>query len=289
MTLQQELIQRGVISPTHNRYGWKELQKLRKKGFHTYPNRPLSYSSLKEFNRSPLHYIEYVTKSRKSSDAMIAGKLFEDLLFGKNVCDQFVIFGKPNPEKDFRDKENRKARDEARLRASKSGKELIETQEVSRINELAKRAYDHPFIKYARKYVWKHPEQRVKIEPTSRLKITGIPDLSLRRGKIGVDIKFVGSIADFRERIFGRSYAYWIQAAMYSLIYGYEEFYFFAVQSERPYYAQAFYLDTDTLEILKERLIQDILMSFRWHLEYGFIQHASKLEAPNFFYQNWDR
>ncbi|MEO1415043.1 MAG: PD-(D/E)XK nuclease-like domain-containing protein [Bacteroidota bacterium] len=284
MTLQQELIQKGIVAPQNQRLGWKELQNLRKKGFRTYPLRPLSYSSLKEFARSPLHYIEYLTRNKKVSDPMVEGWAFEDMLFGRNICDRFVIYGKPNPDKDYRDKANRDKRNAARAEAERSMKTLIESETLIHIENLAKLAYHHPFMKYARRYVLKHPKQKVKVEPTSGLKITGIPDLSIRRGKIGIDIKFVGSIADFRERIFGKTYAYWMQAAMYSLIYGFEEFYFFAVQSQSPFYAQAFYLDTETLELLKERLVQDVLMSFRWHMEHGFFAQATKLEAPRFFY-----
>ncbi|MEO0900010.1 MAG: PD-(D/E)XK nuclease-like domain-containing protein, partial [Bacteroidota bacterium] len=228
MTIQQILNQESINSPSSKRIGFKELKKLRQLGFHTYPHRPLSYSSLKEFGKSPLHYIEYLTKPSVSSQAMIAGKLFEALLFEKDIETDFLVFEKPLPDKDFRNKENKQARSLAFLEAATNGKEVIESFEYQRILGIADQAQSHPFWKRVKKYAFKHPDKKTIIEPSTRLKLTGIPDLAFNRGKIGVDIKFVGSVAGFRKRIFGRTYAYWMQAAMYSLIFGFREFYFFA-------------------------------------------------------------
>lgn len=273
----------GIIRPLRRKQGILELQKLSRAGFRTYPKRPLSYSSLKEFAKSPLHYIEYLTKARTSSAPMIEGKVFEALLFGRDPEADFVIFEKPEPEKDFRYKVNQVARTEARQLAEESGRELIEAGDFLRIRNIAALALQHPFMKQVRRYAFKHPAQRRIKEPLSGLKITGIPDLAYCRGKVGVDIKFVGSIADFRQRIFGRAYAYWMQAAMYSLIYGYQEFYFFAVQSQPHHYAQAFYLNAENLRYLREKLIQEVLMAFRFHLQHGFMRYSEHIELPDYF------
>lgn len=61
-------------------------------------DRPLSYSSIKEFRKSPKHYVEYITADRRApSEAQLTGSAFEMLLleperFAKDV----FIYQKPN-------------------------------------------------------------------------------------------------------------------------------------------------------------------------------------------------
>lgn len=43
--------------------------------------RPLSYSSLKAFLKSPIHYIEYINKKREQTDAMLLGSLVDCMIF----------------------------------------------------------------------------------------------------------------------------------------------------------------------------------------------------------------
>ena len=273
----------GVVNLRRRQIGRKELRTLSAQGIHAYPIRPLSYSSLKEFTKSPLHYIEYVSKPKTASKPMIAGRVFEALLFGRDLQNNFVVFEKADPTRDFRIKANQVARNAAREQAQMEGKEVIENTELAQITELVTLALQHPFMKRIKRYAFKHPVQKIIREKGSGLSLTGIPDLSFKRNKIGVDIKFVGSIAEFRKRIFSRQYAYWLQAAMYSLIYGYQEFYFFAVQSEPHHYAQAFHLNTETLAYLKDKLVNEILLSFRWHLEHGFFASSENLTLPEYF------
>lgn len=46
----------------------------------TLQERPLSFSSLKEFIRSPRHYVNYLTKERKQSEAMLFGAVCHKLI-----------------------------------------------------------------------------------------------------------------------------------------------------------------------------------------------------------------
>lgn len=283
LTIQQTVAAQGVVNLRRSRTGYKELKKLSRAGIHAYPLRPLSFSSLKEFAKSPLHYLEYISNPKTATAPMVEGKVFEAVLFGRDLKEDFVIFQKPASEKDFRFKVNQEARKEARRQAIISGKDAIEKQDLDRINDIVQIALAHPLMKKIRKYAYKHPEQKNIREKVSGLRLTGIPDLAFNRNRIGVDIKFVGSIAEFRKRIFGRQYAYWIQAAMYSLIYGYREFYFFAVQSSPHHYAQAFHLDEESLAYLKNKLTNDILLSFCWHLENGFQAVSEPMILPEYF------
>jgi len=271
----------GLLTPSPTRnLGRKELKALRKKGFRTYPQRPLSYSSLKEFAKGPLHYLEYLTKPPTTSAAMAEGKAFEACLLGRDLDAEFVIFKKPEPEKDFRYKVNQQAKKEAKALALSSSRELILADDLHRIELAAHIARQHPFIKSLRRYKLRQPKPKVIQEPTTKLRLIGIPDLDVKRGKIGIDIKFVHSVAEFERHIFGKTYAYWIQAAVYALVYGYEEFYFFATQNQPYVYAQAFHIDAPTLKHLKAYLVEHILLKFHYHLATGFQNDRKAVRLP---------
>ena len=59
-------------------------------------NRPLSYSSLKEFAESPKHYIQYITKKWERTDAMLMGLIVDCLLFTPDDFDKkYFVTEKP--------------------------------------------------------------------------------------------------------------------------------------------------------------------------------------------------
>ena len=61
-------------------------------------DRPLSYSSIKEFRKSPKHYVQYITEPRKPpSEAQIIGSAFEMLLLEPEKFEKDIfIYTKPN-------------------------------------------------------------------------------------------------------------------------------------------------------------------------------------------------
>ncbi len=52
-------------------------------------NRPLSYSSLKAFRKSPKHYVEYIKEPYEPSTEQIIGSLTEDILFDKFIPEKY--------------------------------------------------------------------------------------------------------------------------------------------------------------------------------------------------------
>lgn len=54
-------------------------------------HRPLSFSSLKEFMRSPSHYVKYLTMERKQTDAMLFGALCHKLILEPQDFDKEYI------------------------------------------------------------------------------------------------------------------------------------------------------------------------------------------------------
>ena len=60
----------------------------------TLQERPLSYSSLKEFAKSPKHYLDYLNKTRESTPAMLFGSMIHCLLLEPFKFDeQFAVMG----------------------------------------------------------------------------------------------------------------------------------------------------------------------------------------------------
>jgi len=67
--------------------------------------RPLSYSSLKEFAKSPLHYVHYLTAPRKDTDAFILGDVVDVLLLTPDEYEKRFFV---TPKLDMRKAKNKK-------------------------------------------------------------------------------------------------------------------------------------------------------------------------------------
>lgn len=82
--------------------------------------RPLSYSSLKEFGKSPSHYIEYLRKDRTKTTAMSLGSLIHCLILEPSKFnEQFIVA----PSVDRRTKEGKAEYEKFLLESN--GKEVI--------------------------------------------------------------------------------------------------------------------------------------------------------------------
>lgn len=111
--------------------------------------RHLSPSSLKQFQKSPLAFLEYIAKKdepRVVTDAFTMGNAFEALFFEpENFCDKFFIWdasARPNIEKSFVAKENREWKKE--LFSSAGEKTPIEKRQYEIAATVAKIAADKP-------------------------------------------------------------------------------------------------------------------------------------------------
>ena len=128
----------------------------------------------------------------------------------------------------------------------------------------------------------RNPGPKMIVEPETGLTLNGIADLEYNRGRVGVDIKFGYSPAEYGKRFFDRSFRMWMQAAMYGIIYGYEEFYFFVTQSKGAHaYSHAFHIDAATMEVLQTQLIERVLRKFKKHLRIGFLEPAKEIAVPS--------
>lgn len=130
--------------------------------------RPLSASSLKEFRKSPKHYIEYLIKPREFKDEFTIGKACECILLEKEKFnDKFRIYNKFDKRSD-----KAKARWAEMLVEAKGGKfEWITQENYDLACKMAESALANPrtrqwiedrrFIQ--RKVAWTHTKTRLPI------------------------------------------------------------------------------------------------------------------------------
>ena len=106
--------------------------------------RPLSYSSLKEFAKSPAHYVEYLRKERKTTPAMLFGSMVHCLLLEPTKFDiQFAIM----ENVDRRTSEGKKAY--ADFLASSEGKDVVTREQYDEAVQLVNKAFEMPHIRDA--------------------------------------------------------------------------------------------------------------------------------------------
>lgn len=107
----------------------------------TLKERPLSYSSLKEFAKSPRHYVEYLRREKKPTAAMTFGSLIHCLLLQPTEFNnQFAVMSNI----DRRTKDG-KAAYEAFL-ISAEGKEVITEDQYDEANNLVNRVVSEGHI-----------------------------------------------------------------------------------------------------------------------------------------------
>ncbi|MCC6256213.1 MAG: PD-(D/E)XK nuclease-like domain-containing protein [Ignavibacteriaceae bacterium] len=97
----------------------------------------LSFSSLKEFAKSPRHFVKYKTEEKKQTQAMKIGKAFHCMILEPLKFDELYIVNfqheMPFPNKDLRNAENKKAKEVLLKEAKEAGKELLTETEYEEL------------------------------------------------------------------------------------------------------------------------------------------------------------
>ena len=105
-------------------------------------NRPLSYSSLKEFAKSPRHYIEYINKPKlPPTDAMKLGSMVHCLLLQSHEFDnQFLIAPEINK------RTNAGKEEWANLLLNNPDKQIVSNEDYMTASNLVRSAFLNPSI-----------------------------------------------------------------------------------------------------------------------------------------------
>jgi hypothetical protein len=175
----------------------------------TLNERPLSYSSLKEFAKSPRHYVEYLRKERKSTPAMVFGSMIHCMLLQPNEFGhQFAVM----PNVDKRTKEGKATYEAFVLEAE--GKEVVSQDQYDEANNLVNKVISETHIADAIQSCNKF-EQEWKAEINGlpfRGFFDGVADDYILEVKTANDASPKTIINDFYNR------QYHIQAGLYSQI-----------------------------------------------------------------------
>lgn len=99
----------------------------------------LSFSSLKEFSKSPLHFVKYKTEEKEQTQAMKIGKAFHSAILepDKFNAEYSVLLQEslPFPDKDFRNSENKKAKESIINECEQSGKIVLQESEYIELKQ----------------------------------------------------------------------------------------------------------------------------------------------------------
>ena len=187
----------------------------------TLKERPLSYSSLKEFSKSPAHYINYLNKPRETTPALQFGSLLHCLLLEPQ---EFKNSYAVSPKFDMRKTADKEAY--AIFQAENEGKELVSETLLAEVNELAEIVKNNE--------VWRVAVDGASFEQKDTIEIYDLPFVRIRdivKGDGTIDVKTVqsGQIDDVVRDFY--NHKYYIQAAIYG-----EPFSFYVVEKSAPFY-----------------------------------------------------
>lgn len=215
--------------------------------------RPLSYSSLKAFRRSPVHYIHYLTQPRIETPAMRLGSLVDELLLTPLVVkDKYIIA----PKVDKRTKKGKETW--ASFEAQAKGRVVIDQETMDKANRMVDSVMRHPVAKHLIEGKKKAQVKAKWRDTDTKLPCIGMIDFETEYDDLFiVDLK-TGQDAD--PSVWNRQvvkYEYHLQAGMYLDAYHKSRYLFptflhLAVESDQPYGVSVMMFDKDAVEFGKE-------------------------------------
>ncbi|BAQ92513.1 nuclease [uncultured Mediterranean phage uvMED] len=224
-------------------------------------DRPLSYSSIKSFAKSPNHLIEYWERKRESTPAMLKGTLIHTLIlepeeFGAryfilNDSEIMEEIGGKNPRATKKYKEWK-----ADQLAENEGKEEVTEELYSEVMEVVSKVYKLDIAQ--------------KIENTEKLiefDFNGVPFKGFVDAEgfdFIMDVKTCqdASPAAFRRDIVKFSY-HW-QAALYTHAIPNKDFYIVAVETVAPFNIQVYKLNKLFLDLGRQQVTEAVEKFKKW-------------------------
>lgn len=101
--------------------------------------RPLSFSSLSQFDISPVHYIKYITQKKEETPQMLLGSLVHSMILEPDQVEiEYVL----SPKFDMRKKEDKEAK--AAFDKDNEGKKVIDPDTWDTAKNIASSVYDSP-------------------------------------------------------------------------------------------------------------------------------------------------
>jgi exodeoxyribonuclease VIII len=232
-------------------------------------DRPLSYSALKAFKKSPNHLLAYWDRTLEKTPAMIKGSLIHTLVLEPDTFNEkYAIFeGKTK---------RGKAYDE--FVAQNEGKEIITTSQYLEVVEIKEKVWNDPI---AKELFDKTTE--VEIEFTDA--IQGFQTKGFVDGKGDEFIFDLKTCASAEPEKFSRdafNLEYHLQAFMYLHKFDVKDYYIIAVETAEPYNVTVFKMTDDMIQAGKE-LCSELLDKYEaWNGNpVGYSEIIQPLDIPS--------
>lgn len=238
-------------------------------------NRPVSASSLKQFIKSPQHYIDYILADKKQTTALTKGSLTDVFLLTPNEADRsFEImpdFG------DCRIKVNREAKAEFIENNEKSGKMLVTLEEYETAMKMVESVYRDKDAMYYLSRVKKTQVELDWVDKASGLRNKGFVDgesidnsdeedfiLDLKTTRDGSTNKFIRQAHDLGYHIQSGGYTNAYKRKWYK----FPAFIFITVDNVAPYSVNVFRADDQKYLKASQEEYLNVLLAFKYCLDH---------------------
>lgn len=238
--------------------------------------RPLSYSSLSQFKRSPKHYLHYLSGKKKAAAVQVKGSVF-DLMVLQPHEDPMKIYAVVPGDVDKRTKEG-KAKWEDFVKANQ-GKQFISEADFDKARYMTDAVMANPAAKELLSRI-----TRTQFELLWTHKDTGLPIKSLVDGmgeEIVMELKSASNAMPDKFIRDAISFGYPLQAGTYlrgiaATQFKFLPLYYLVCENEEPYGVSV--LHTTDEYIRHGRLqLEKLLLEFKhcltnnlWHMDYDF-------------------
>lgn len=220
--------------------------------------RPLSYSSLKEFAKSPKHYLDYLNRKKETTPAMLFGSMIHCLLLEPfKFDDQFAVMGNI----DRRTTEGKKAYNE--FVENSAGKDVVTESDYNDAKNIVNNAMSNKEIADAVNNCSAFEQEfRTEIfELPIRGFFDGVADDYILEVKTTNDATPKTIINDFYNR------QYHMQAGLYNLV-AEKPIKYLIIETKAPYDSYIASPSNDYIENGKNFLLDNI-ESFKYCMEYN--------------------
>jgi len=233
--------------------------------------RALSYSSIKEFAKSPNHLLNYWSRESKPSQSMILGSAFHCLLLEPEKFNERYAVA---PDVDKRTKEGKFQFEQFALSAE--GREVITQGDYQTIQYMAAAARIDDVILM---------DIQAEIEVSGE--INGVPFRGFVDGlhdKYIVDVKTTRSAHpdDFMRD--AANLKYHLQAAIYLELTGRKDYFILAVENNQPFNVQLYQMTEDMIEKGREELF---ILTEKYKIwdgtPSGYSEKCLKLDLPYWY------
>tara|TARA_R100001079_G_scaffold111005_1_gene88840 strand:+ start:216 stop:944 length:729 start_codon:yes stop_codon:yes gene_type:complete len=194
--------------------------------------RTLSYSSIKEFQKSPAHFISYINREKKSTPAMELGTAIH-----KAVLENEDFY------KEYQLCEHRKNTIKYKEKL-KEGKKLLNNSDWHTIGRIVDSIEEHNLAKELL-------DKSTRFEFSIEREIKGLPFkgiIDIFGNDYIADLKTTtnGSPQEFERSCY--NFKYYLQAAIYLEMTGKEDFWIITAETTAPYNVTPYKLDNDYIE-----------------------------------------